>query len=240
VPDLSRSWVVAAVHSADSLKRARALEADGSAPDLLELRVDHFASRPHRLDALATTPPRALIVTVRHPREGGAAMGLDASARRGLYARFLPAATLLDVELRSLRALASTVRDARESGCLLIASYHDFRGLPSDRRLREMVSRSQDAGAAVCKVAATLRSAADVARLLAFLAAERSRLPLAVTAMGPFGWMSRPLLAAAGSTLNYGFLGRRAQVPGQWPAGLLRERIDELLAGSVATSKQAS
>ena len=36
------------------------------------------------------------------------------------------------------------------------------------------------------------------------------------------------VLAAAGSVLNYGYLGEHAQVSGQWPAATLRERIEEL------------
>ena len=229
MPDLSRAWVVAAVWSAETLAAARALGSPGGAPDLLELRVDHFAARPGRLNALAAASPRPLVLTVRHPAEGGAAPGLDTAARRRLYARFLPWAALVDVEVRSLRALAGVVREARSGGCGVVASFHDFRGLPTATRLREVAARANDAGADVCKVAATLRTPGDLARLLDFLGTER-RLPLAVMGMGPAGRMSRPVLGAAGSVLNYGFLGRRAQVPGQWPATVLRERIDELKA----------
>ncbi len=226
--DPSRFWVVAAVWSAETLAAARALGPGPAAPDLLELRVDHFAARPGRLAALAANAPRPLVLTVRHPAEGGAAPGLDTAARRRLYARFLPVAAWVDVEVRSLRALAGTICEARAAGCAVVASFHDFRGLPGPARLRDAVARARDAGADVCKVAAVLRGAADLARLLDFLAAERHRLPLAVMGMGPFGRVSRPVLGAAGSVLNYGYLGRRPQVPGQWPAAVLRERIDEL------------
>ena len=227
---------MAAVWSAETLAAARALGSTSSAPDLLELRVDHFAARPGRLDALAAAAPRPLVLTVRHPAEGGAAPGLDTAARQRLYARFLPWAALVDVEVRSLRALAGVVREARSGGCGVVASFHDFRGLPTAARLREAVTRAQDAGADACKVAATLRTPGDLARLLDFLGTER-RLPLAVMGMGPAGRMSRPVLGAAGSVLNYGFLGRRAQVPGQWPAAVLRERIDELKLPASAPSK---
>ena len=47
--------------------------------------------------------------------------------------------------------------------------------------------------------------------------------------MGELGQASRLVLAAAGSVLNYGFLGGTPQLKGQWPAAQLRERIDELL-----------
>ena len=46
--------------------------------------------------------------------------------------------------------------------------------------------------------------------------------------MGPMGRVSRLVLAAAGSCLNYGYLDR-AQVPGQWPAAELKRRIAEVL-----------
>ena len=216
------------MYSGETLAAARALGSRAGAPDLLELRVDHFAARPGRLDALAAAPPRPLVLTVRHPAEGGGTPGLDTAARRRLYARFLASASLVDVEVRSLRALAGIVREARAGGCGVVASFHDFRGLPPAARLREVVSRAIDAGADVCKVAATLRTPGDLAALLDFLAAERHRLPLAVMGMGPAGRMSRPVLGASGSVLNYGFLGRRPQVPGQWPAAVLRERIDEM------------
>jgi 3-dehydroquinate dehydratase-1 len=45
--------------------------------------------------------------------------------------------------------------------------------------------------------------------------------------MGPLGRISRLVLAAAGSRLNYGYLDR-PQVPGQWPAAELARRIGEV------------
>jgi len=47
--------------------------------------------------------------------------------------------------------------------------------------------------------------------------------------MGTFGKLSRVTLAAAGSVLNYSYL-EKAQVPGQWPAALLKERLAELVS----------
>ncbi len=218
-------WVVGTVWSADSLAAACALGPGG--PDVLELRVDSFARQPGRLDALTARAPRPLLVTVRHPAEGGAAPGLDAAARRRLYERFLPVASFVDVEVRSLRALAGTVARAKAGGVRVVASFHDFRAVPDKRKLSELAARALDAGADVFKVAATVTRPGELARLLDLLEDER-RLPLAVMGMGALGRVSRLALAAAGSVLNYGYLGKRAQVPGQWPAATLRERIDEL------------
>ena len=223
-------WVVGTVYSSGSLAAARALTPRSGGPDLLELRVDHFARRPGRLDGLVAQGPRPFLVTVRHPAEGGA-MGEGGvpgpSERRRLYERFLPAAAYVDVEVRSLRALAGTVARAKAEGVRVVASFHDFRGMPGAERLRDLTGRALDAGADVFKVAAMTTGPGDLARLLDFLAREQ-RLPLAVMGMGRLGRVSRLALAAAGSVLNYGYLGPRAQVPGQWPAATLRERIGEL------------
>ncbi len=57
---------------------------------------------------------------------------------------------------------------------------------------------------------------------------REQRQTLAVMGMGPLGRVSRLALATAGSVLNYGYLGSGPQVPGQWSAATLRERIEEL------------
>ena len=225
---VGQTWLVAAVHSSETLRAAGALRAvPEAAPDLLELRLDHFADDPQALDGLLAAPPRPLVVTVRRADEGGAASGLDDTARRRLYERSLPEATCVDVEVRSFDALAEVVKAAGDGGVRIIGSFHDFEGTPSVARLRELAELAVHAGADVFKVATLLRDPGDLARLLDFLQAE-TRLPLAVMGMGPLGRVSRLVLARAGSVLNYGYLGEAAQVPGQWPVGVLRERLEEL------------
>ena len=228
----SPTLVAAAVWSEATLRAARDLPPGEGAPDLLELRVDAVAGDPAGLDALealAAGGVRPLIVTVRHPAEGGLDPALGFETRHRLYERFLPpAGGWVDIELRSLRALADVATRARERGCRVIASFHDFEGTPGLRRLRELAGRAADAGADVCKVATTVRTPGELARLLDLLGG--AELPLAVMGMGPLGKASRLTLAAAGSVLAYGYLGEEAQVPGQWPAARLRELLtgDEL------------
>ena len=223
-----RAWLVAAVHSPETLLVAAALRSTpGAAPDLLELRVDHFADDPGALDDLLAAPPRPLVVTVRRADEGGAAPGLDDASRERLYGRFLAAATCVDVEVRSFNTLRKVVGSAGDAGVSVVGSFHDFQGTPSVARLRELAELAVHAGADALKVATFLRGPGDLARLLNFLQ-EETRLPLAVMGMGMLGRVSRLVLAAAGSVLNYGHLGDAAQVPGQWPVGVLRERLKEL------------
>ena len=215
------------MHSAESLAAASKLVGEKGGPDLLELRVDHFADAPGDLEVLTRIAPRPFIVTVRHPEEGGAGK-LDAGRRRELYEGFQGHTRFVDVEVRSLQTLGEVVRNSLTSGCGVIASFHDFDGMPPLQRLQTEASRALDHGARVLKVAARVQTAGDLAIFLEFLSTEH-RLPLALMGMGTLGRVSRLVLAAAGSVLNYGFLGETPQVSGQWPAALLRERIDELL-----------
>lgn len=217
--------IVGTVHSPQSLQAARRVRP--GALDLLELRVDHFADDPAPLLKAAAALSLPAIVTVRHPSEGGK-NALGFARRRELYAQFLPSAAAIDVELRSIRALAGVAKDARACGAVLIVSFHDFRATPSVSRLREIIHRSVAAGADVVKIATRADTCGDLQRLLGLFATKFPQ-PLSVMAMGRFGKVSRLLFAQAGSVLNYGYLGT-ANASGQWSALEFRKRLAELAA----------
>ena len=215
--------IVGTVHSPESLHAARRV--GSGVLDWLELRVDHFADAPAPLRKAAPEFTLPLIVTARHPAEGGK-HDLGFPRRRELYAEFLPWASAIDVELRSVRALAGVVAAARDRGVQIIVSFHDFRATPSSARLREIVQCAVAAGADVVKIAARADTCGDLQRLLGLFAAKKSR-PLSVMAMGRFGKVSRLLFAQAGSVLNYAYLGT-ANASGQWSAPDFRKRLAEL------------
>ncbi len=215
--------VVGTVHSEGSLRSA--LRIAPPALDLLEFRVDAFAPDSRSLLAAAPRMKLPLIVTVRHPAEGGA-HALSAARRRELFFDFLPHASLLDVELRAVGTLKDVLAAARANGVRVIASSHDFRRTPSSTELRRRVVQARRAGADVCKIAAFLRTPSDFARLVA-LFAQRPTLPLSVMGMGPLGKVSRLLFSRLGSVLNYGYL-HRPNADGQWEARELKARLGEL------------
>lgn len=212
------------MHSPGALRAA--LKVRPGEVDFLEIRVDNFAND---LDTLLPALPRLrvpLLITVRHPAEGGV-NNLGFARRRELYAQFLPHAALIDVELRSFEKLAGTIEGAQRAGVKVIASVHHFHSTPSTASLQRAIRRAHAVGADICKMAALADTPAALGQLLAVLA-RKLPLPVSVMGMGRFGKVSRLLLAQAGSVLNYGYLDR-PNASGQWEARTLKTRLAELI-----------
>ena len=218
---LSSAAVVAAVHSQAGLRLAEKLAKRDV--DLLELRVDALAGNLAGVRRLLEKAKLPILLTVRHPAEGGIG-NLSVVRRRELFREFLPSAALVDVELRSLAAMREVVSLAKERGIRVVVSDHHFRRTLTLAEMRVRRGRAFAAGADIFKLACLADGAGAVARLLDF-AAEEKVGPVAVMGMGKFGQVSRLVLACAGSVLNYGYLDR-PNAPGQWEArelkGLLR------------------
>lgn len=216
--------VVATVNGPDDIECA--LDPDVEA-DIIEWRLDGLPSPPagDLRDAIKACP-RPILLTARRRDEGGYRDWPSEIARIQAVATFADLARWVDVETRALeesvdwRAAAAGWRSA---GLGLVASVHDFAGVPSPAELESSAVVAEENAADVLKIAAMPRSLDDVAALGRVFSlpgpARRS-----VMAMGRFGLASRLLFAAAGSVLNYGYL-RAASVPGQWPARELRRWI---------------
>jgi 3-dehydroquinate dehydratase-1 len=182
-------------------------------PDAFELRLDRLARAADRLTADVRKLNASLIITARHPAEGGA-NNLSPSARRDLLRRFLHAAAYVDVELRSLRSCEAVVDTARSATVRVIVSYHDFANTPSVELLLEKAEEAAVAGADIFKVATRTDTPAQLARLLSFYENAPAKIPISAMGIGKLGRAARLTLGRSGSALNYGHLGR-ARVAGQ-------------------------
>ena len=220
---MSKPLVVATVHSPAGMRLAETLGPDEV--DLLELRGDALAGSLAEVRRFLKKSRLPVLLTVRHPAEGGIG-NLSLRHRRELFRELLPAAALLDVELRSVAALREEIASARERGIGVVVSDHHFQRTPTLPQMRERRRRAFAEGADVFKLACLADDAASVARLLDF-ASERKAGPVAVMGMGKFGQVSRLVLACAGSILNYGYLDR-PNAPGQWEARELKELLRRL------------
>src|SRR5437867_6744266 len=120
--------LVGVVASIDELRLATKMRAR---PDLFELRLDHL---PNLRESQLMKLRRPLIITARHPAEGGKKLQ---SGRHDLLLKFLPQAKFVDVELRSLRELREVWEEARRLRVDRICSLHDFERTPEPALLHK-------------------------------------------------------------------------------------------------------
>ncbi len=156
-----------------------------------EIRLDRMPTiTDQQVSSLFSSPCR-LVATCRP----GA---VDDQRRRTLLkAAVVSGARYVDLELDGDPSLREAVIDvAREHGCDVIVSHHDYEQTPKRKQLVELVEACFEAGADVAKIACMANSARDSARLLGLLDDHRR---LVVIGMGHAGVVTRvmgPLLGA--------------------------------------------
>jgi len=187
-------------------------------PDLFELRLDRLAGMAEQVENLVPKLRTPLIITARHPREGGARK-LQLRQRRDLLARFLNHADYIDLELRSAPAMRSLLK---KKNVRWIISFHNFKSTPSVRTFVAKAYQAKSQGADIFKVATRTDTPMELGRLLEFMRSNRLDLALAVMGIGKLGAISRVLLARAGSVLIYGSVGAMSDIEGQLSLEQLR------------------
>jgi len=190
-------------------------------PDLFELRLDRLADIIEQLENKLPRLRAPLIITARHPQEGGA-KNLTLGQRRDLLTRFLPHAQYVDVELRSAFALRPLLGLAQEKRVRRIISFHDFKSTPPLRVLAAKAHAARAHGANIFKTATRTDTPKQLARLLQLVATEDVDLPVSAMGIGNLGAISRVLLARAGSVLVYASITARTDLEGQLSLEQLR------------------
>ncbi len=137
-------------------------------PDLFELRLDQLAGDLDAVENRVSKLRRPLIITARHPQEGGANK-LSTRHRRDLLLRFLHRARYVDVELRSASALRSILKLAGTRNVRRIISYHNLKSTPRSWTLQTKARAAKSWGADIFKVATRTDTPAQLARLLDFI-----------------------------------------------------------------------
>ena len=213
-----RPRIVGVIASSADLDRAVRMRRQ---PDLFELRLDRLAGLTERVENLLPQLRTPLIVTARHPREGGAGE-LGLRRRRDLLVRFLRHTNYIDIELRSARALQPLLKFAANKNVRRIISFHNFKSTPNVRILAAKARQAKSHGADIFKVATRTDNPIELGRLLEFMTNNRLDLPLAVMGIGKLGAISRVLLARAGSALIYASISTMSDVEGQLSLEQLR------------------
>lgn len=213
-----RPQVVGVIASRTDLERAIRMR---KPPDLFELRLDHLADIADQVENLLPKLRTPLVITARHPREGGAG-NLRIRQRRDLLARFLDHAEYVDVELRSASALRSFLKMAEEKKVGRIISFHNLKSTPSERILSAKARDAKARGANIFKVATRTDTPIELGRLVDFMTRSRLNLAIAVMGIGKLGAISRVLMARARSALIYASISAGSDVEGQLSLEQLR------------------
>jgi 3-dehydroquinate dehydratase-1 len=182
-------------------------------PDLFELRLDAFARDIDGVEQLLPQLRRPLIVTCRHPAEGGE-HNLTVVERRALLLRFLPDAAFVDVELRSAGELKGLLAAAEAKQIGRILSWHALDRTPALAEMHRAAERARVLRADIFKIAVQTDTPNQLERLLTFFDEVTTTVRTSAMGIGKLGRVSRIELARRGSALHYAHLGR-ATVAGQ-------------------------
>jgi 3-dehydroquinate dehydratase-1 len=192
-------------------------------PDFFELRLDALRYELPTVRRIAADLGAPIIITARHPAEGGVG-NLSASTRRALLEQFLPHAALVDIELRDAVSLGRILNAARCQKIKCIISVHQFQHAPSAKLLTQWAHDAQALGADIFKIVTRTETAEELAELLQFFEQSRRCIPTSAMGVGRFGRKSRIYCAQHGSALNYVHLGN-AQTEGQLSLPQMRHRL---------------
>lgn len=186
--------------------------------DVVELRLDSLGT-DDELIAFARTCPLPLLITARGPQEGGQNTW-SISERAEAYRKLMPYASAIDIELRDFQSLDDVLAEATDLKIVVVGSFHNFETTPN---LQELAGKL-NARADIHKFALMATSLTCIQTHLSLFEALPGSA-LSAMGMGPLGAAARPLMAKAGSLLNYGYLGATPTAPNQWPAGLLKQAL---------------
>ncbi|MFT6182323.1 MAG: 3-dehydroquinate dehydratase-1 [Paracoccaceae bacterium] len=196
-----------------------ALNAPLGGCDVIELRLDSLGFGPDVVE-FAAKSPLPILITARGAREGGQS-DWSIEDRATAYRTLMPYASLIDIELRDFGPLENVIDQAKCQEVLVVGSFHDFEATPS---LDTLTSKLNPQRVDIHKFALMAHSLDDIKSHFSLMKIL-SHQKLSVMGMGPLGAAARPLMAKAGSLLNYGYLGKTPTAPNQWPAALLSDAL---------------
>lgn len=214
--------VVGAISQARTLSSAEACQA--LELDIAEFRldmtgfVDGWKERAREFRAAG----KPVLLTLRYAAERGQWTESE-TARQKAYEDALGHVSAVDVEVRS-EILHDVVRAAHASGKPVIASFHDFDGLPSPAVLHDVIGDGIKAGADIVKLAVRTDQPEALLALEGLLASAPRDALLCVVGMGLLGPESRVRLARSGSCLTYGYADE-TNAPGQLSSAELLRRL---------------
>ncbi len=187
----------------------------------LEIRYDLFSpvsNWPLLAEQLRQWfPQQGLLGTIRLVRDGGKWPDAQVAERGGLWGQILRAKVKpdwIDVEWNVLAEVVDVLKLAQNQGVKILASEHDFTGIPTWAHLQNATKCAAECGAQGFKIAATAQQVSDADLLYQLISEKHTQFELlAAFAMGAAGRESRVRSLQKGANLGYAALGA-AVAPG--------------------------
>jgi len=121
----------------------------------------------------------------------------DDERKRMLLAAIGAGAAFVDVEVDAADGWkADVVAAARARGCRVIVSFHDYKKTPTRGELKQIVDWCFESGADIAKIACTVNSDGENARLLGLLDDKRVIIVVGMGAKGRVTRIAAPLLGS--------------------------------------------
>jgi len=186
--------------------------------DFAEIRLDKTKLSDEEVKKVFSLPKK-LIATFRENN-----IASEDERKRALMIAIDAGASMVDVELEGREEYRKEiVEKAKEKGCSIIISHHDYDKTPQREELLRIVDNCFEKGADIAKVACKANSVQDSARLLGLLDSEKK---LVVIAMGEYGRITRVAGPLLGSQFTFASQSSgKETAPGQ----LERKTMEELL-----------
>jgi 3-dehydroquinate dehydratase-1 len=215
--DRPRICVAVVNHDLEAVKKVEPVV------DLFELRIDLVGGG---WEEMAGHLKKPWLACNRRAEEGGGWRGGDSERIEELLSAVEKGASIVDIELGT-PGVEKVVREIK-GGAECLLSYHDLKGTPPLKKMKEIVNNQLDAGADICKVVTTARSFADNVAVLQLIK-DFPETKVVSFAMGDFGQVSRVLCPLVGGYFTYASVeAGRESAAGQITASDLR-KIYEML-----------
>jgi shikimate kinase len=163
-----------------------------------------------RLDLISNPNIRSLVKTSSVP-----VIATDRKNKENLKEAIRAGCDFVDIEIDSSQR-EGIIRLARERGCKVIVSFHDFEGVPD--------AFPEKCGADLLKIAVTVNSTEDLKKLMAL---HNQREDVIIVGMGPRGIPLRVFSPLLGSYLTYCSIGEKT-APGQLSLKTMKKLYKEM------------
>ena len=175
--------------------------------ELAEIRLDQMEINQEGICSLFSRHNR-LIATFRP------GVADEDQRKSALLAAISAGAYMVDIEVdAAVSHKEEIISRAKEKGCRVMISYHNFTRTPDRAELEHIVNWCFESGADVAKIACAVQDLRESARLLGLLDDPRS---LVVVGMEKAGWITRIAAPWLGSLFTYASLSSgKETAPGQ-------------------------